>query len=51
MTDFFVKVPDDKVAFFKELLLGLGYEYEQLSAQDEELNLPGEDEYFTDADD
>ncbi|MFA9391979.1 MAG: hypothetical protein ACERKD_19375 [Prolixibacteraceae bacterium] len=41
MTDFYIKVPDEKTGFFKELIKNLGFEYEQLFSNSEEV--PGDD--------
>jgi len=50
MTDFYVKVPDDKVDFFNQLIRELGYESEQFTKSDGLVDLDEEEEYFTDDD-
>lgn len=50
MTDFYVKIPDDKVDFFTQLLKNLDFEYEKLFSN-ENVEEDSEEYYFTDSDD
>lgn len=53
MADFYVKVPDDKIDFFKELVRDLGYENEHLKSTNETdvFDMTDDEDYFLDDDD
>ncbi|MDA3930059.1 MAG: hypothetical protein PF541_14005 [Prolixibacteraceae bacterium] len=54
MTDFYVKIPNDKVEFFAQLIENLGFEYEKLfSSEGDDMPLEDNDEelFFIDSDD
>lgn len=54
MTDFYVKVPTEKVEFFTALMDNLGLEYQKLFSGNNEsqtINEDSEEFFYTDSDD